>query len=242
MKLEKKLIYIAHRGLYNKDVPENSLEAFRRALLKGYAIELDVRMTKDEKIVVFHDSNTKRMTGIDKNVEESTYLELQELNLGDSKEKICLLEDVLLCVQGKVYLDIEIKNTKKIKLIVKKLVAILDGYTGLYSLKSFNPLIVRFYKKLRPDSICGVLCCHFKSVFPKVMRNVLTNCQYFFLYKPDFVAYKLTDYNKKIEFKLKQYGVPVMLWTIRNLDDLDQALGLSNYIIFDSFDFKQKKN
>ena len=61
--------YIAHRGLYDKlDVPENSMKAFENAILKGYAIELDVNMTLDGYLVVFHDESLKRMTGIKNNI------------------------------------------------------------------------------------------------------------------------------------------------------------------------------
>ena len=56
-----------HRGLH-KNVPENSLSAFRKALYRNMPIELDVRITKDSKLVVFHDANLKRMTGIDKKI------------------------------------------------------------------------------------------------------------------------------------------------------------------------------
>ena len=45
---------IAHRGLHNKDIPENSLSAFKNAIEHGYAIEIDLQITKDNKIIVFH--------------------------------------------------------------------------------------------------------------------------------------------------------------------------------------------
>ena len=55
----------AHRGLWNaaEGVPENSLPAFARAAEQGYAIELDIQITKDGRIVVFHDDMMKRMCG-----------------------------------------------------------------------------------------------------------------------------------------------------------------------------------
>jgi len=56
-------IPIAHRGLDNGDIPENSMQAFKNAIEKGYAIELDVQLTKDKQLVVFHDSNLLRLTG-----------------------------------------------------------------------------------------------------------------------------------------------------------------------------------
>ena len=82
--------YFAHRGLHNieKGVPENSLSAFKKAAEKGYGIELDVHITKDDKIVVFHDDDLKRMCGVDKKTDEQTYEYLKTLSLYNTNEKI----------------------------------------------------------------------------------------------------------------------------------------------------------
>ena len=65
-----KNVYYAHRGLFdnNSDAPENSLAAFKKAVDAGYGIELDVQLSKDDKLVVFHDATLKRMCGIEGNV------------------------------------------------------------------------------------------------------------------------------------------------------------------------------
>ena len=55
----------AHRGLHGNGVPENSMTAFKLAVEKGYGVELDVQMTKDKQLVVFHDGNLKRVCGVD---------------------------------------------------------------------------------------------------------------------------------------------------------------------------------
>ena len=69
---------IAHRGIFdNRKVPENSIKAFKNALNKGYAIELDIRLTKDNKIVVFHDDVLGRMTKKKGNIKNLTFEELQ---------------------------------------------------------------------------------------------------------------------------------------------------------------------
>ena len=52
----------AHRGLHGAGVPENSLAAFREAVLHGYGIELDLQLSRDGEIMVFHDYNLDRMT------------------------------------------------------------------------------------------------------------------------------------------------------------------------------------
>ena len=65
---------IAHRGIHNNtNTPENSIKAFKLALEKNIAIELDVRISKDNKLIVFHDENLKRMANINRNIEELLY-------------------------------------------------------------------------------------------------------------------------------------------------------------------------
>ena len=60
---------IAHRGIHDSYIVENTLLAFLKAVEKGYAIELDVRLLKDDVIVVYHDFNLQRLTGINKLIE-----------------------------------------------------------------------------------------------------------------------------------------------------------------------------
>ncbi|MBQ7865592.1 MAG: glycerophosphodiester phosphodiesterase, partial [Clostridia bacterium] len=56
----------AHRGLWNATLPENSMAAFRNAVAHGFGMELDVHLTKDDQLVVFHDDSLLRMCGVDK--------------------------------------------------------------------------------------------------------------------------------------------------------------------------------
>ena len=67
--------YYAHRGFHDNktDAPENSLKAMKLAVEHGYGIELDVQLTKDEKVVVFHDATLKRVCGVDAKVNSMTY-------------------------------------------------------------------------------------------------------------------------------------------------------------------------
>ena len=125
MKFEN--LFFAHRGVHdNIKIPENSILAFKEALNNNLNIELDVQLTKDNILIVFHDSNLKRMTGIDKNIHELTYNELVNLKLLNTNERIPTLKDVLELIKGQIILDIEIKDTKKINIICNKLVEELD--------------------------------------------------------------------------------------------------------------------
>ena len=73
--------FYAHRGLFDNEseAPENSLAAFQKAVDAGYGMELDVQLTKDDRLVVFHDATLKRMCGVDGNVWDYTLEELQKM-------------------------------------------------------------------------------------------------------------------------------------------------------------------
>lgn len=227
--------YIAHRGWHNKYAPENSLEAFKQALEKNLAIEFDLQITCDKQIVVFHDSNLKRMCGIAKNINSCSYEEIKRLKLKDTNETIPLLSDVLKLVGGSVLLDIEIKNTKHIFRVVDVVSNILNNYHGSYTIKSFNPLISYVYKKKNPNISCGVLVGDLKKTkVPRFFQNILLNINYLFLYKPDFIAYNVDLINDFIIAKLKKNNIPLHLYTIDTLAKLNKAQSISDILIIDN--------
>ena len=89
-------VYYAHRGLHDNisDAPENSLAAFQKAVDAGYGIGLDVLMTAVGYVVVVHDFNLKRISGVDKEIDQCTYEELQEYPIYGSDQRVPLFEDV----------------------------------------------------------------------------------------------------------------------------------------------------
>ena len=91
----------AHRGLHNGrgSAPENSLAAFRRAVDAGWGIELDIQLSKDRQVVVFHDASLNRMCGVCGRVRDYTWEELCSFRLGESEERIPLLSEVLALVE-----------------------------------------------------------------------------------------------------------------------------------------------
>lgn len=209
---------IAHRGIHdNKTVAENSITAFRQAVDAGYGIELDVRFTKDHKMVVFHDDDLKRMCGVNKPVLDLTYEELSKIPFLVGDEKIPTLHEVLDLVDGKVPLIIEMKNEMSTVMDLPiHLAKEMKGYDGVYSVESFNPLYVGKYRKLDKNVARGVLSFRFGKVKLKqkplavVLENLLMN----FIAKPDFIAYQYTDC-KKISFRLNRLlGATTVAWTI----------------------------
>ena len=125
----------AHRGASVK-YPENTMAAFKGAKKLGADwIELDVQQTKDRQIVVSHDTNLKRVTGVNKDIIDMTYEEISKLDAGsffDKKfvgEKIPLLSEVLeFAKENNIRLNIELKPTGEEVDFEKQVVDLIKEY------------------------------------------------------------------------------------------------------------------
>ncbi len=233
--------YIAHRGLFDnqRGIPENSIPAVKRAVEQGYGIELDVQLTADRKLVVFHDESLQRMCGVDRILYQCTFDELQKYTLGASKEKIPLFKNVLKVVGGKVPMIVEVKPDGDWKETTKAMAEMMDGYSGSYCMESFHPLSVRWFRKNRPDVIRGQLSSNFfkdkakRKCYEKfALTNLLTN----FMAKPDFIAFNHL-WSDSLAYRLCRtlYDVENVAWTIKNQEELEKAKEIFQIIIFDSF-------
>lgn len=208
---------IAHRGAFdNVSIPENSIKAFNEAIKLNLAVEYDVQLTKDNVLVVFHDDNLYRMTGVDKKIEDVTFDEICKLTLLNTKEHIPTLKEVLKLIDNKVFMDIEIKNTKKYKVLCDFLINELKNYNN-YSLKSFNPKIVRYLKNNYKDINIGYLIGDYydKGIFNLILPTKLiikySKCNFISISK------KLLKKNKFIKLS-KKY--PTQIWTIKDKQEL----------------------
>lgn len=208
---------IAHRGVHdNKNgVPENSMVAFSKAIEKDYAIEFDIEITKDDKLVIHHDDNLKRMTGIDKNVEDMMFDEVRSLKLLNTKEVIPTFREVLELVNGKVFLDIEIKSTKRRKKVIELVLKELETYNGEVSLKSFDPFIVKDLKKETNKYKIGLLVME-KSASKKLNFLVKTGLIYKIPY--DFISVDSRMFNDEFYDKFKDKSIQLWRVNYKNKD------------------------
>jgi glycerophosphoryl diester phosphodiesterase len=232
---------IAHRGLHDNQsvAPENSMQAFERAVNAGFGIELDVQMTSDGKLVVFHDWDTLRMCGVDCKISEHTYAELRQLPLGVSDERIPLFSDVLKLVNGTVPLVVEIKVGWDYKKTTEAVAAMMEDYAGVYCVECFNPLALSWYRKHVPQVIRGLLSMdyHRDSVkMPGFVKFMLTHLMLNFCAEPDFISYNHKD-RKKRGFQLcrKLFKVKTAAWTIQSETELEDAKKWFDMFIFDGF-------
>lgn len=237
-----KNFHYAHRGLHDDVLPENSMGAFKAAVEKGYGMEFDLQLTKDKKVVVHHDRSLKRVCGVEKSIGELTYDELKEIKLGNSEEVTPLFSDVLKMVDGRVPMVIEIKNYDKISELCSLVWDELKDYEGEYCIESFHPIIVRWFKKYRPEVVRGQLMTRFtgkeENGYPNaalawLATNLFTNC----LTRPDFEAYdhRYRD-NLSLKTAKKLYKLQEVNWTVRSIDNFRDLSDEGNLCIFEDFE------
>ncbi len=222
----------AHRGLHGHGIPENSLTAFRCAVEKGLGIELDVQLSADGQVVVFHDYTTDRMTGVKGKISEMTYGELETLSLGQTEEKIPLLSQVLELVDGRVPILIELKGESGSTALCPAVCRVLEGYKGDFIVESFNPLLLRGFAKHRPDIPRGILSANLtktKGALGFVLKHLLLN----FLCRVDFVAYDFEDKFPLIARLCVKMGARKLLWTPRNDQEVKASKPQCDGIIFE---------
>lgn len=224
---------ISHRGIHdNKKIFENTLEAISIAVGKGYIIEIDIHLTKDNKLVVFHDYNTKRITKKNMIIEDSTYNDLNNQTI----IHIPLLEEVLNLVDKKVPLILEIKQERKVGNLEQILMNILKNYQGEYAIQSFNPKVLYWFKKNYPTILRGQLSYQYKSKkIPKLSKYLLKNMFFNFITKPNFISYKYDELSLPKISKYKQKNITVLGWTITTKKDYNKYIKMYDNLICEKF-------
>ena len=152
-------IPIAHRGFFDnaQQIPENSLMAFGRAIERGYAMELDVMLTKDGHVIVHHDHDLKRLSGVNKRIEDLTLEDIQSYTLLKTQESPPTLQQVFDLVDDQVPLYIEIKHEDYVEAgaLEEKLAALLEQYKGRVAILSYNPQSLEWFARNAPQYYRG---------------------------------------------------------------------------------------
>lgn len=233
----------AHRGLHTKDraIPENSLPAFRAAVEAGYGVELDIQLSKDGQVVVFHDDTLDRVCGVHGRVDAFTLAELREMRLCGTGETIPLLTEVFDVMAGKTPMIIELKTGPRNGELCKKALAQMRAYSGPYCIESFDPRIVRWFKKNAPDILRGQLADAPRAYGKRarlqgfVMGHLLSNG----LARPQFIAYG--PGKKPCTARLAEaLGALRVCWTVRPEDDIAAKEAENDAVIFEFYRPKPK--
>lgn len=228
----------AHRGLHGEGRAENSLSAFSAAVEQGFGIELDVRLTKDGEVVVFHDDTLGRVTGDPRRVDECTLTELRALRLSGTEETIPTFHEVLSLVGGRVPLLVEVKEDPGCRAVSDAAAKILSEYKGEFITESFNPMTVRRMRRALPGSASGYLCDHFtanpgyRTARYLLIEHFLLN----FIARPAFIAFdRAAVPYAPFSFMRRFWRAPAFAWTVRSPEEEAACRTDFDGIIFENY-------
>lgn len=211
----------AHRG-YSTAYPENTIPAFKGAIQVGADwAELDVQQTADGEVIVMHDSNLKRTTGLDKEVWQVTWDEIKDLDNGSWFDKkyqtvrIPTLEEVLKVCRGKIHLNIEIKPSGHDKDLEEQVAKLLKKYhmrdTCVVSSLKYDSL-----RKIKEadDSIET-------AYITSVSYGNFTDLEY-----ADGYSVESTLLSKSFVNKAQKAGKQIYVWTVNSEERLEKVVGM----------------
>ncbi len=156
-------LVFAHRGM-SAFAPENTLAAFKMAFEAGAdGIELDIQLSADQEIIVFHDRSLQRITGVNKKLDHCSLVEIRSLDAGIwfgpkfLGEKIPTLREVFEFLDPKFLINIELKGSDII--LVDKLVHLINEYknSSQIIISSFNSKLLEKVRELMPTVQIGLL-------------------------------------------------------------------------------------
>lgn len=229
----------AHRGLWDGEIPENSLKAFQRAVEHGLGIELDVQLSADGEVMVYHDSTLSRVCRREGRLSDFTAAELSAFSLAGSNETVPTLREVLALVRGRVPLLIELKGESGNTALCPAVSKILKEYRGPYAVESFNPLLLRYFKKHDKRTVRGLLCTDLlKSGHPgsRTVNFLLSHGLLSFLCRPAFFAYDLTYPRSFARWVGRRiFGAEAFVYTVHAPADYRSFLEAGICPIFDGF-------
>ncbi len=212
--------HYAHRGLFSpsQQPPENSLAAFEAAIGAGYGFELDVALTADQQVIVFHDDTLRRLCGVEGWVWQQTAASLAPLRLAGSDQAIPLFADVLALTNGQVPIIVEVKPSPLRRQLCEQVARALDDYTGPVCVESFDPRIVHWFRRNRPRLLRGQLAGRRDPALRGrrlewfLLRHLWVNV----LSRPHFIAYRVQDADGWMLRLCRRLGASAVAWTVRD--------------------------
>lgn len=194
---------IAHRGA-SFHAPENTISAIKKAIeMNSDMIEIDARLTKDNKIIIMHDPDVDRTTDGEGYVKGMTLEQIKRLRINNNEE-IPTLQEVIDIVKGKCKLNIHIKEKKAVDKILK---IIKDNdFHNEVLLSSFNEKTLIYIKEIDSRIKTGYLFRRPTPFYIDIGKRLGVD----FLHP----VYKVTT--KRMVTRAQKYGFKVNVWTLKN--------------------------
>ena len=232
---------VAHRGLWSpKGAPENSLAAFEAAVDGGYGIELDVRLSSDGEVMVFHDAGLERMCAAQGKLGERTVGELSTLRLKDTREPIPTLRRVLDLVDARALIHVELKTRPGEEGPLDRAVAALvDAYAGPIAIIGFNAHSHAWWAQHRPNLLRGLDSYSYADEAAQKLqeaeRLALQNLEHIRIAKPHFLALGVDMLASETAGRARVAGFPIVAWTLRSQGQWNMLQPYADNLIFEGF-------
>src|SRR5579859_6519099 len=211
---------IAHRGLWSPDgPPENSLGAFQAACAAGYGIELDVQLSADGEAMVFHDDDLERMTGVPGRLGDRTTVELSELRLKGTDERIPTLLETLALVGRRAMVHIELKTPYgHVGPLEQRTHEVIIDHAGPVCVIGFNPYSHAWFAERFPGVMRGLDSYSYKRApqLSEDQRRSFARLEHVAIAKPHFLALGLDMLPSHVATGFRVEGLPIVAWTIRD--------------------------
>ena len=223
------------------------MTAYALAIEKGVPIELDVRLSKDGRLMVFHDKSMKRMCGVSGDIYDYTYEQLQGFRLAGTNERIPLFTEVLKFVNGRVPLLVELKRGSPVWTLEKRAYHVLKDYKGQYAVQSFDPISMMYFRIHAPHIYRGILITKADegTLFERASSRL--GVQPFMwepFSKPHFVSCDIRCLTPKRLAKVREMGADLFIWVARTDEErryaAEYACSVIGEFFPEDFDFKNK--
>lgn len=233
---------VAHRGLHGNGLIENTLGAARAAVDANCAIEVDLQLTADNEVVVFHDETLDRLTTATGPLAALTLSELKQISILGTDERIPTLQELLDLVAGRTPLVLELKSDwDGDERLTSRAAEVLSGYAGPVAVMSFDPQILMALQKHAPGLPRGIIAERYYddpewSPLPRAHKFKLGNLLHIARTKPHFVAYYVRDLPAVAPLIARHIlGMKLLTWTVRTDAQRRKARWWADQMIFEGF-------
>jgi glycerophosphoryl diester phosphodiesterase len=216
-------------------VPENSLAAFEAAASHGYGVELDVMLSNDGEVVVFHDTTLERLTGQELAVGQLRLSELQGLQLLGTDQTIPSLADALRAL-AEVPVMVEVKQPRlRAGRLEARVAEVVTDHGGPVCVAGFNPATLRWFRRHQPDTTrvltAGPLA---DAKLPGPVKRRLATLRDLPAVAPQAVSYDLGGLPTPAVTRWRDSGGLVIAWTVEDAEGLDIARREADNFIFET--------
>ena len=188
---------LIHRGLAKKNFKENTLQAFQYCFKKKFGIETDLHVTKDNKIICFHDFNLKKKFRLNRYIKNLTFTEINKI-AKKFDYYVPELKELIKISKNKNYLMLEIKSL----FLKKDLIELINQTKKLkfFSITSFNEQNIKNLYKLKKKLNLGLVFASTTKINKILKKSKLSYVKILVMEKRFLLKKKLNIIKKPIYF------------------------------------------